>query len=97
MGTILPAASPAFVVWKNGKPRVVVDLRKISVGSVAVSAGFPSSFADSVLVSTGFPSSFADFVVVLVDPIVVLLSRATAAWVPGTKERIPPWLKVDGT
>ena len=24
------AASPAFIVWKNGKPRVVVDLRKVN-------------------------------------------------------------------
>jgi len=24
------AASPAFVVWKNGKPRVIVDLHKVN-------------------------------------------------------------------
>lgn len=24
-------ASPAFVVWKNGKPRVVVDLRRVNI------------------------------------------------------------------
>ena len=24
-------ASPAFVVWKNGKPRVVVDLRRVNL------------------------------------------------------------------
>ena len=30
LGTISPASSPAFVVWKDGKPRVVIDLRKIN-------------------------------------------------------------------
>ena len=30
LGTPSAASSPAFVVWKNGKPRVVVDLRKVN-------------------------------------------------------------------
>ena len=30
LGTPSPASSPAFVVWKAGKPRVVVDLRKVN-------------------------------------------------------------------
>lgn len=30
LGVPSAASSPAFVVWKNGKPRVVVDLRKIN-------------------------------------------------------------------
>jgi hypothetical protein len=31
LGTISPAASPAFVVWRKGKPRVVIDLRRINI------------------------------------------------------------------
>lgn len=30
LGIPSAAASPAFVVWKNGKPRVVVDLKKVN-------------------------------------------------------------------
>jgi hypothetical protein len=30
LGNPSPAASPAFVVWRNGKPRVVVDLRRFN-------------------------------------------------------------------
>lgn len=30
LGKPCPAASPAFVVWSKGKPRVVVDLRKVN-------------------------------------------------------------------
>ena len=30
LGKPSAAASPAFVVWKNGKPRVVVDLRRVN-------------------------------------------------------------------
>ncbi|OJD21267.1 hypothetical protein ACJ73_07396, partial [Blastomyces percursus] len=31
LGDRNPIASPAFVVWHNGKPRVVVDLRKVNL------------------------------------------------------------------
>lgn len=30
LGHICPCASPAFIVWRNDKPRVVVDLRRVN-------------------------------------------------------------------
>lgn len=30
LGTVSSASSPAFIVWKDEKPRVVIDLRKIN-------------------------------------------------------------------
>ena len=30
LGRLSPAASPAFVVWRNGKPRMVMDLRRVN-------------------------------------------------------------------
>ena len=43
LGTPSPASSSAFVVWKAGKPRVVVDLRKVNT--------FPDSLNQDPFVS----------------------------------------------
>ncbi|OJD15535.1 hypothetical protein ACJ73_08973 [Blastomyces percursus] len=36
-----PVASPAFVVWRNGKPRVVIDLRRVNSKDPSVVLGRP--------------------------------------------------------
>ncbi len=51
LGTILLAASLAFVVWKNDKPRVVVDLRKINTWLYL--DAYPLSRQDTILGALG--------------------------------------------
>ncbi|EDN04528.1 predicted protein [Histoplasma mississippiense (nom. inval.)] len=53
-----PAASPAFIVWRNGKPRVVIDLRRINTRLRPNAYPLPrqdtilSSLGDAVVFST---------------------------------------------
>jgi hypothetical protein len=56
LGKPLPAASPAFVVWKEGKPRVVVDLRRIN--AKLVPDAYPLPKQDQVLMALGGATVF---------------------------------------
>ncbi|KAJ8127870.1 hypothetical protein O1611_g5767 [Lasiodiplodia mahajangana] len=47
LGQPCPVASPAFVVWRKGKPRVVVDLRKVN--TKVVGDAYPLPRQDEIL------------------------------------------------
>lgn len=51
VGENCAAAAPAFVVWRNNKPRVVVDLRKVN--TKLVHHGYPLPRQDDILGSLG--------------------------------------------
>lgn len=44
---VCPASSPAFVVWRDDKPRVVVDLRKVNMK--VVEHAYPLLLQDDIL------------------------------------------------
>lgn len=56
LGDICQAASPAFVVYRNEKPRVVVDLRRVN--SKLLMHGYPLPRQDDILASMGGCSVF---------------------------------------
>ena len=47
LGQPVPIASPAFVVWRKGKPRVVVDLRKVNMRMIG--DAYPLPRQDDIL------------------------------------------------
>lgn len=51
LGEKCAAAAPAFVVWRNDKPRVVVDLRKVNTKLIL--HGYPLPRQDDILGSFG--------------------------------------------
>ena len=57
LGQPSPAAAPAFVVYRNGKPRVVVDLRKVNT-KLELNA-YPLPKADDVLSAMGGATIFS--------------------------------------
>jgi hypothetical protein len=57
LGQPSPAASPAFVVYKNGKPRVVVDLRKVNA-ELYIDV-YPLPRQDTILQALGGSSVFS--------------------------------------
>lgn len=62
LGQPAAAASPAFVVWKNGKPRVVVDLRRVN--AVLYPDAYPLPKQDTVLQALGGGVVFSSFDIV---------------------------------
>jgi hypothetical protein len=57
LGNPSPAASPAFVVWRNGKPRVVVDLRRVNT-KLRLDA-YPLPKQDDILSALGGSTVFS--------------------------------------
>ncbi|KAL2060380.1 hypothetical protein VTL71DRAFT_9775 [Oculimacula yallundae] len=57
LGRPSPASAPAFVVYRNGKPRVVVDLRKVNT-KLQLNA-YPLPKADDVLSAIGGATIFS--------------------------------------
>lgn len=51
LGDICPVASSASVVWRNDKPRLVVDLRRVNA-KLAID-GYPLSKQEDILASIG--------------------------------------------
>ena len=62
LGKPSPVAAPAFVVWKNKKPRVVVDMRKVN--KALIPDAYPLPKQDTILSSMGGAMVFSslDFV-----------------------------------
>jgi hypothetical protein len=56
LGKPSPAASPAFVVWKEGKPRIVVDLRR---NTKLYPDAYPLPKQDQVLMALGGATVFS--------------------------------------
>lgn len=52
-----PASAPAFVVWRNGKPRVVVDLRRTN--AKLLTDAYPLPRQDDILASLGKATIFS--------------------------------------
>src|SRR3989440_4939172 len=57
LGQPLAVASPAFVVWKNGKPRVVIDLHKVN--TKLYPDAYPLPRQDQVLGALGGATIFS--------------------------------------
>jgi hypothetical protein len=57
LGQPLPVASPAFVVWRNGKPRVVIDLRRVNT-KLKLDA-YPLPRQDTILSALGGATIFS--------------------------------------
>lgn len=62
LGQPSAAASPAFVVWKNNKPRVVVDLRKVN--TAVYPDAYPLPKQDTILSSLGGATVFSSLDIV---------------------------------
>ena len=57
LGQPSPVSSPAFVVWRDGKPRVVVDLRRVN--SKMHTDAYPLPRQDTILSTMGGASVFS--------------------------------------
>lgn len=57
LGKPCPAASPAFIVWKNGKPRLVVDLRRVN--TKLYSDAYPLPKQDDIFDALGGSTVFS--------------------------------------
>lgn len=57
LGRPSPSSSPAFIVWRNGKPRVVIDLRRIN--TKLIKDAYPLPRQDDILTSLHGSSVFS--------------------------------------